>query len=56
MNWPHKAGGLRGEPDRDGSLAPIVNNDDPQAPVVWETYMAPNTVFVDIQMVTRLAV
>jgi len=47
LNWPYKRDGKRGRPDRSGKLAPIRNNGKPHPPVVWETYMAPGTVFTD---------
>lgn len=49
LNWPYKEGGQRGEPDREGQLAGIINTDAPNKMVVWETYMSPQTVFVSPQ-------
>jgi len=44
--WPWKNGGSRGEPDRDGKLAPWNTGEESQGPVVWQTYRRPATVFI----------
>ena len=46
LNWPHKEGGSRGEPDSEKSLAPWSNERVSQGPVVWETYRRPDQVFL----------
>lgn len=46
LNWPHKKGGERGQPDTKQQLASILNTYEPNEMVVWETYMSPQTVFV----------
>jgi hypothetical protein len=47
LNWPYLTGGNRGQPDINGSLAPIQNDDLPLEPVVWETYLKPSEVFIE---------
>lgn len=47
LNWPHRRGSERGEPDREGKLAPIRNDNRPLPAVVWMTYLTPAQVFTD---------
>ena len=46
LNWPHKEGGSRGEPDAERSLAPWNDKPTSEGPVVWETYRRPDQVFL----------
>ena len=46
LNWPHKDGGSRGEPDTQKSLAPWSDTFESAGPVVWETYRRPDQVFL----------
>ena len=46
LNWPHKTGGSRGEPDTEKTLAPWSDGLTSDGPVVWETYRRPDQVFL----------
>ena len=45
LNWPHKIGGSRGEPNTRKTPAPWSNKLESEGPVVWETYRRPDQVF-----------
>jgi hypothetical protein len=50
LNWQYLDGGLRGQPDPNAPLLPIISGNPPTDPspfVVWETYFAPPQVFIE---------
>ncbi len=46
LNWPQLSDGHRAEPDTAGRLAPWDDNEQSEGPVVWESYLRPNEVFI----------
>lgn len=46
LNWPQLDGGDRAEPDTFESLPPWDDAEFSEGPVVWESYLRPNQVFV----------
>ena len=46
LNWLQLDGGARAEPDPSQDLAPWDDADQSQGPVVWQSYLRPNEVFV----------
>ena len=46
LNWPWKTNGSRGQPDINESPAPWNTGEESEGPVVWETYLKPNEVFI----------